>query len=110
VAAAGIVALEQMVDRLAEDHANARRLAEGLDRLPDLSVDVESVETNIVVLQLDGRRVDARRFVGALAERGVRVGAAAGGRMRLVTHYQVTCDDVDHVLKAAEAALGLVTV
>ena len=108
VAAAGIVALEHMVDRLAEDHASARRLAEGLSRLPGLSVDLAAVETNIVMLEFDEARVDARGFVAALAERGIRAGAPAAGRLRLVTHHQVTPADVTYVLASAEQALGLV--
>ena len=108
IAAAGIVALEQMVHRMAEDHANAKRLAEGLNRLPGLSVDVDAVETNIIMLHFDEERADPTAFVAGLRERGVKVGSPYGGRMRLVTHYQVTRDDVDYVLKAAEQALGLV--
>ena len=108
VAAAGIVALGEMVDCLSDDHANARRLAEGLSQLPGLTVDVEGVETNIVMLEIDEQRVDARRFVAGLGERGVRPGAPAAGRMRLVTHHQVSAEDVTYVLAAAEAALGLV--
>jgi threonine aldolase len=107
VAAAGIVALEEMVERLADDHANARRLAEGLCALPGLRVDLDGVETNIVPLEIDAARVDVPAFVGGLREYGVRVGGVAGGRLRLVTHYQVTREDVDHVLRAAEQALRL---
>ena len=107
VAAAGIVALEHMVDRLEEDHVNARRLAEGLNRLPGLSVDLDAVQTNIVVLAFDDR-VDSAAFVERLRERGVRVGTPGGGRLRLVTHHQVSAEDVDHVLAAAERSLQLV--
>ena len=109
IAAAGIVALEQMVDRLADDHANARRLAEGLARLPGLEVDPDEVETNIVMMQVAGERVDPKRFVAGLAERGVKVGSPYGGRIRMVTHYQVSTADVDYAVRAAEQALGLVT-
>jgi threonine aldolase len=107
IAAAGIVALEQMVDRMAEDHANARRLADGLNQLPGLSVDVEHVDTNIVMLDLE-ERIDPKAFVAGLRDRGVRIGSPYGGRVRLVTHYQVSSDDVEFTLKAAEQALGLV--
>ena len=107
VAAAGIVALEQMVDRLAEDHANARRLAEGLARLPGLTVDLDAVETNIIMLALD-EQIDPAAFVAGLRDRGVRVGNPSVRRMRLVTHHQVTSQDVYRVVKAAEQALGLV--
>jgi threonine aldolase len=108
VAAAGIVALNEMVDRLAEDHANARRLAEGLARLPGLVVELDTVETNIVMLCIDERQVEPEAFAAGLRERGVRVGSPSRGRMRLVTHYQVTSADVDRVVAAAEGALGLI--
>jgi threonine aldolase len=107
IAAAGIVALEQMVDRLADDHANAKRLATGLNRLPGLSIDVDAVETNIIMLDVD-EKIDPKSFVSGLRERGVRIGSPYGGRVRLVTHYQVTRDDVDHVVKSVEQALDLV--
>jgi threonine aldolase len=108
LAAAGVVALEQMVDRLAEDHANARRLAQGLAQIPGLSVDVDAVETNIIMVYVTGDRVEPKQFVAALAERGVKIGSPYGDRIRMVTHYQITADDVDYALRAAEAALGLV--
>jgi threonine aldolase len=105
-AAAGIVALNEMIDRLAEDHANARRLAEGLAQLPGLSV--EPVETNIIMLHIVDTRIDPKAFVAGLAERGVKIGSPYGDRMRIVTHYQFQADDVDYVLHAAEQSLGLV--
>jgi threonine aldolase len=108
IAAAGIVALERTVDRLAEDHANAKRLAEGLNRLPGLSVDVGEVETNIIMLNVDTEKVDPKKLVAGLRERGVKIGSPYGGRIRLVTHYQVSPDDIDYALKAVEQALGLV--
>jgi len=108
IAAAGIVALEQMIDRLAEDHANARRLAQGLAQLPGLKVNPDEVETNIVMVQVAGERIDPKRFVAGLAERGVKIGSPYGGRIRLVTHYQVSAADVDYAVRAAEQSLGLV--
>ena len=108
IAAAGIVALNEMVDRLAEDHRNARLLAEGLSRLPGLSVDPAAVETNIIFLDVTGPGVDPKRFVQALAERGVKIGSPYGARIRVVTHYQFREEDIPTVLKAAEEALSLV--
>jgi threonine aldolase len=107
VAATGIVALEQMVDRLAEDHANARRLADGLSQLPGLAVD--PVETNIIMLHVAEQRIDPKAFVAGMAERGVKIGSPYGSRIRIVTHYQFGAGDVGTVLKAAEESLGLVT-
>jgi threonine aldolase len=108
VAATGIVALEEMVDRLAEDHRNARRLAEGLAQLPGLAVDPQAVETNIIFLDVADPRIDPRRFVAGMAERGVKIGSPYGTRIRLVTHYQFRAEDVETVLRAAEQALSLI--
>jgi len=87
IAAAGLVALETMVDRLVEDHANARWLAETLVQHPALAIDLETVQTNIVLCYL--RRGDAYRLVVKLAERGVKVNATGAARIRLVTHKDV---------------------
>ncbi|HEX2036233.1 MAG TPA: low-specificity L-threonine aldolase [Chloroflexota bacterium] len=105
IAAAGIVALEEMVERLAEDHHNARRLAEGLAELPGLAVDLDAVETNIIMLHVTDPRLDPRQLVAAMAERGVKIGNPYGPRIRLVTHYQVRPSDVDVVLRAARESL-----
>jgi threonine aldolase len=108
VAAAGVVALDEMVDRLVEDHQNARRLAEGLAQLPGLSVDPAEVETNILFLDVVDPKIDPKRFVAGMAERGVKIGSPYGTRIRVVTHYQLRAEDVDTVLRAAEQTLSLV--
>jgi len=102
LAAAGIVALESMVDRLAEDHAHARTLGEGLARLPGLDVDLATVQTNIVIVRV--RREDAPAAVGALVEgcaaRKVRVHAMGPAAIRCVTHKDVDADDIARALDA----------
>lgn len=100
LAAAGIVALEQMVDRLAEDHANARRLALGLAEIDGVSVDATSVQTNIVMFGFTSPAVDLGRVREALATRGVLVNAMDAARFRAVTHYGVSRDDIDQALVA----------
>ncbi len=89
IAAAGIVALEQMVDRLAEDHANARLLAEGLASFPQITIDLATVQTDIVIFTLQDERWSPSVFVRALAERGLLVGELGYGRIRAVTHYGI---------------------
>jgi len=98
IAAAGIVSLEEMVDRLAEDHARAKRLAEGLARVHPSLVDPALVETNIVRVDFEksGRR--AEDWVKALNERGIRAGAWSPWQIRLVTHRHVTDADVERVV------------
>jgi threonine aldolase len=106
IAAAGIVALETMVDRLAEDHANARRLAEGLAQLPGIRLDPSDVETNIVIFDLQRDDVTPRQLVRRLAELGVRLFDIGGTRLRAVTHYEVTASDIESALLSFKAALA----
>ena len=94
IAAAGIVALEQMVDRLAEDHANARASAAGLAEIPGLRVDEVPVRTNIIYFEITRPDVDAPRLVARLEEAGVRMGAVGRRRIRAVLNYHVTAADV----------------
>ena len=102
VAAAGLYALDHNVDRLADDHARARRLAEGLAELPGVSLDPAKVETNIVVFDVP----DAAAAAAALEEQGVRIGALGPRRMRAVTHLEVDDAGIERALAAARVALG----
>jgi threonine aldolase len=105
VAAAGVYALEHNVDRLAEDHANARALAHRLAGSPALRIDADQVETNIVVFDLaDGAESDAPAFVAACRERGVLMNAVGPRTVRAVTHLDV---DADACLRAATVMLEL---
>ena len=97
IAAAGIYALQHNVQRLAEDHANARRLAQGLRNLPGITVDAETVETNIVFFDIAGTGMDAETFCAHLNQRGVILGGA-GSRIRALTHLDVSQGDVDRAL------------
>lgn len=97
IAAAGVVALEQMVDRLVEDHVRARRLAEGLDELPFISVDLETVQTNIVFFDVK-RPASGEQLFERLRQAGVRLTAFGGPTLRFVTHYAISDADVDRVL------------
>ncbi len=102
IAAAGIVAVEEMYARLADDHANARALAHGLARIDGLKVDPASVETNMVVVTVTRADVDAVLVADALAGRGVLLNPLDRVRMRIVTNYQVTAADVEQVLDVFE--------
>ncbi len=105
IAAAGIVALTEMVDRLAEDHAHARQIAEGLARMEGLQVDPAAVETNILVVTLLREELSAVQLAGGLAERGVLLNPLDARRLRIVTNYHVAGDDVERVLDAFEECL-----
>jgi threonine aldolase len=101
LAAAGIVALETMVERLAEDHARARRLAQGLSSVPGLILDAGTPHTNMVYLSLDETiPLSAEQVVERLAERGVKVGAVGPRQFRLVTHYWIDDEAVDDAIEA----------
>ncbi|NOX60558.1 MAG: low-specificity L-threonine aldolase [Chloroflexi bacterium] len=98
LAAAGIVALNEMVERLADDHANARRLAQGIAHLPGVEVDLDSVQTNILIFELDHPRFTPSQFEAALRERGVGILAIGGKRMRAVTHYGIEAEDIEEAI------------
>jgi len=94
IAAGGIYALENMVDRLAEDHAMARRLAQGIDGIEGLKTQVELVRTNIVFFELVDERITASQLVERTGAKGVRFVIGYGGLMRMVTHYGLTMEDI----------------
>jgi threonine aldolase len=104
IAAGGVYALRHHVKRLAEDHANARRLAEGLAALPGVALDPATVETNLVFFDLTGR-LDAGAFVERLLARGVRMGALGPRTVRAVTHLDVSAAQIERALDGARAAL-----
>jgi threonine aldolase len=101
LAAGCLYALDHHVDRLAEDHENARRLAQGLAAIPGVELDPAAVETNIVFFEVD----DAPGLVDRLADQ-VDLGAAGEHRVRAVTHLDVTAADVDRAIEAVSEALG----
>jgi threonine aldolase len=103
LAAAGLIALDKMVDRLAEDHANARTLAEGLAELPGITCDVRRVQTNLVYFDVDS--MPAQAFLDGCAKRGVVSEASGQHRVRFVTHYGIDAQDVQTALKVCEEVL-----
>jgi threonine aldolase len=100
IAAPGITALEQMVARLAEDHANARRLAEGIAHIRGLSADVERTQTNIVYFELVCERLTAESLLTQLGARGIKLLRVEPGLLRAVTHYAISAEDIDSTLAA----------
>lgn len=101
LAAAGIVAVQEMVDRLQEDHDNAQRLARAIAEVPGIEIDPADVQTDIVIWDVDPARRTAPQLVASLLERGVQVSAISAQRIRAVTHYGISAADVD----AAAAAI-----
>jgi threonine aldolase len=105
IAAAGIYALEHNVERLAEDHANARLFAESLRNLPGVKVDPQEVETNIVFFDIAGTGMTADPFCDALKQKGVDLGGA-GTRLRAVTHLDVSRADIEAAVAAIRAVIS----
>ena len=106
IAAGGLYAIRHHVARLAEDHARARRLAEGVAAAAPGIVDPAAVETNIVVLDLTAARVDAAGLDAACQAEGVLVSCVAPRRVRLVTHLDVDDEGADRALDVITKALG----
>ncbi|MGY8960010.1 MAG: threonine aldolase family protein, partial [Alphaproteobacteria bacterium] len=94
IAAAGVYALDHNVDRLADDHANAKLFAEGVANLPGISVDMGSVQTNMVFFDVSGTGMTAAELHQKLLSHGIRIGENDRYRMRVVTHLDVTRDQV----------------
>jgi threonine aldolase len=104
LAAAGLVALEHMVDRLADDHANARTLAEGLAEMPGVRCDLDRVQTNLVYFDLE--TMPAPAFTDACRSRGLLSEWMGPRTIRFVTHYGIDPEDVQSALSICEAVLS----
>jgi threonine aldolase len=104
LAAAGLYALDHMVDRLAEDHANARTLAEGLAELPGLSIDLDRVQTNLVAFQV--LAMPPETFVDECRRRGLLAEGQGGRQIRFVTRHGVEPPDVQRALAVCSEVLA----
>ena len=107
IAAAGVFALNHNVKRLADDHANAARLAQGLAKLTGVALDPDSVETNIVVFAMKPGSVTAAEFgERMLSEHGVRFSQISPTQLRAVTHLDIDSNDIEVALEAARRVLS----
>ena len=105
IAAAGVFAFEHNVERLAEDHANARRFAEGLATIEGISVNANEIDTNMVYFEVAGLGMSAADFSARLAaEHGVRIGAFGATTLRAVTHLDVDANMIDQAVIACRVA------
>lgn len=102
IAAAGIVALDEMVERLADDHATARRLAQGLAEIPGIGIEPDRLPTNLVFFEIE--RGDPAEVMREINRRGVKGGMPTRG-WRFVTHYGVTSEDVDYALDVMDGVM-----
>ncbi len=106
IAAGALYALENNIERLAQDHANAQILAEAVRQCPGLKLASETVDTNIVIFHIDPKLGTAEEFATRLEEQGVLVFDIAGQSIRMVTHLDVSRDDVQ---RAAEVVKSVAT-
>ncbi|MCR4431637.1 MAG: low-specificity L-threonine aldolase [Tepidanaerobacteraceae bacterium] len=102
LAAAGIVALQKMTKRLQEDHDNARLLAEGLNTIPGIKIDMDTVQTNIVICDIGGIGIDGNEFARRLHGYGIKINGGYGASVRFVTHYGIEKQDVEKTIEAVE--------
>ena len=98
LAAAGLVALDNMVDRLADDHSNAKRLAAGLANIEGITVDPTSIQTNIVIFEVAESAGNANDVINELADEGVLVTYPGQQSLRMVTHRHISASDIDEAL------------
>jgi threonine aldolase len=106
LAAAGIISLEKMTKRLAEDHARAKKMADGLKQVKGLVVDAGSPHTNMVYLNLsEDLPLDARQVMEKMKTNGVLIDAENARRFRLVTHYWIDDQAVEKTVSAFEKSL-----
>ena len=106
LAAAGIVALNEMVDRLADDHANAKKLAKGLTAIPGFSIDPDQIPTNIIFFEVTREGMTPEEFVQRIDSEGVRMLPVGSQKVRAVTHYHITSDDIDQALSVISKVMG----
>jgi threonine aldolase len=106
VAAAGVYALDHNIEKLAEDHANARRLAEHIAGIKGLALYTPKIETNIVFFDITGPGLTAKAVNDALLQRGVRMGLTYGSMIRAVTHLDISRDDIDQAGAALKAVVA----
>jgi threonine aldolase len=95
LAAAGIYALEHNIERLKEDHGNAKRLARKLQQIPAITINPQHVDTNIVIFDMLGHRLTPAAFVAALKQEGVLINNIGGASFRAVTHMDVPAEAID---------------
>ncbi len=98
IAAAGIYALDHHIDRLALNHANAKRLAQGLSQIDGVKIDPNSVETNIVVFDVSETGTDPHRIAESITERGILMIPFGNTLIRAVTHLDVTSEDIERAI------------
>jgi threonine aldolase len=105
IAAAGIVALKEMISRLKEDHDNAKRLADEISLIPGLSIEAQAVKTNIIYFDLVSERLTSDEFIKKAGARGLRFLPTGPSRFRMVTHYGIVPEDITDALEILSSVM-----
>ncbi|MBY0121814.1 low-specificity L-threonine aldolase [Bacillus sp. S/N-304-OC-R1] len=106
IGAAGIVALEEMINRLEEDHANAKSLAKGLSQIKGIDIDADSVESNIVMMSFEQIGLDSEEFIKQLKQVDILATSSGPHRIRFVTHREITADDIQKAVLAVKSIVN----
>ena len=106
LAAAGLVALREMTGRLTEDHETARLIGEGLQGIRGISLDMATVQSNMVRFSIGQSGADAGDFLARLKDEGVLAFSTGRQMIRFVTHRQVLREDVAPIIRAVRQAVG----
>ncbi|MEM2110532.1 MAG: low-specificity L-threonine aldolase [Candidatus Bathyarchaeia archaeon] len=102
IAAPGIIALEKMINRLEDDHRNARFLAEGIAKIEGISIDLRTVQTNMVLFEVNHLGIKAGQFLNNLKKHGVLASSHGETNVRMVTHRGIEKEDIDKTLTVVE--------
>ncbi|MFA6621444.1 MAG: low-specificity L-threonine aldolase [Candidatus Caldatribacteriota bacterium] len=106
LAAAGIIAIEKMVERLADDHTNARFLAEELNKLDGLKIDLDTVQTNMIYCDISQLKVQVTTFLEILKDKGILVSPVPPSRIRLVTNRHISREDINKTIEAFKQVIA----
>jgi threonine aldolase len=106
LAAAGIVSLNEMVERLAEDHTNAKKLAQGLAQMPGISINPDRIHTNIIFFEITREDMKPEKFVQQIDAAGIRMLPVGAQKVRAVTHYHIASEDIDQALKVISKVMS----
>ncbi len=106
LAAAGIISLNDMVDRLADDHANAKKLAMGFAEIAGISIDPNQIQTNIIFFEVTREGMTPEEFVQRIDAQGIRMLPVGPHKVRAVTHYHITSEDIDQTLSVISKVMG----
>jgi len=105
LAACGIISLEKMVDRLKEDHDNAKYLANKLNEIEGFSVDMERVQINMIFCKVTRENFDFNNFANKLFEKGIKINTGENGVIRFLTNKDVTREDIDYTIQCIKEIL-----